>query len=690
MALVIADRVKETSNTTGTGTYTLAGAVTGFETFASIGDGNTTYYACVDDAGNFEVGIGTYASSGTTLARTSILQSSNSDSAVNWSAGTKTLFCTMPAEKSIFKDASGNISLAGDLTVDTSTLKVDSANNRVGIGTDSPTTDLHIVGDTTDDQVIIENTNAGAANAPDLTLFRNSSSPADNDVLGILRFDGKNDAAETVEYAIIQAKADDVSDGTEDGILIFKNIIAGTLSESMRIDGANVGIGTNSPSAQFHISGDDVTNQVIIENTSADANNAPDLLLKRNSSSPADDDEVGMIVFQGRNDNSQFPTLATMRVIFKDVTDTTEDAALVYKVMTNGTLTEVMRLEGGNLGIGTTTTSGILTIGGDDAFEAITLRDNTQPANMFSITCAEFSGSGGNANKIEAINTSDISFELGGAERVRLEATGELCVGTTGTSGMVFIQSTGSSKPAIFSNASNASYTGVEHRIRATRSGASAYFFIFAESNSGSDTEFFVRGNGNVKADGSFTGGGADYAEMFEWEDGNSDNEDRRGYSVVLTSGNKVRKATSDDKQTDIIGIVSGNAMIVGDTQSMKWQNKYQKDDFGNYIFESYTVTSWTEGETEHSYETDKIPSNLTAPKDAVVSDKDDDGVELKRRKLNSDYDDSKTYIPREERPEWDAIGMVGKLRMRSGQPTGDRWIKMRDVASGVEEWLVR
>jgi len=116
----------------------------------------------------------------------------------------------------------------------------------VGIGHDSPTAELHIKGDTTDDQVIIENTNAGAANAPDLTLFRNSASPADNDVLGILRFDGKNDAAETTEYASIQGKADDVSDGTEDGIIIFKNIEDGTLAERMRIDGRNVAIGTNS------------------------------------------------------------------------------------------------------------------------------------------------------------------------------------------------------------------------------------------------------------------------------------------------------------------------------------------------------------------------------------------------------------------------------------------------------------
>ena len=101
MALVLRDRVKETSTTTGTGTYTLAGAVTGFEAFSSVGDGNTTYYACTDGT-DFEVGIGTYTASGTTLARTTILQSSNSDNVVSWGAGTRTLFCTLPAEKMIF------------------------------------------------------------------------------------------------------------------------------------------------------------------------------------------------------------------------------------------------------------------------------------------------------------------------------------------------------------------------------------------------------------------------------------------------------------------------------------------------------------------------------------------------------------------------------------------------------------
>lgn len=102
MALVLKDRVKETTTTTGTGTYTLAGAVGGFEAFSQIGDGNTTYYSCTDGT-DFEIGIGTYTASGTTLARTTILQSSNSDNAVSWSSGTRTIFCTLPAEKMIFK-----------------------------------------------------------------------------------------------------------------------------------------------------------------------------------------------------------------------------------------------------------------------------------------------------------------------------------------------------------------------------------------------------------------------------------------------------------------------------------------------------------------------------------------------------------------------------------------------------------
>lgn len=106
MALVLADRVKETTTTTGTGTVTLLGASTGFQSFAVIGDANTTYYTIAGQTGNeWEVGIGTYTSSGTTLARTTVLSSSNGGSAVNFSAGTKDVFVTQPSSRTVYVGA---------------------------------------------------------------------------------------------------------------------------------------------------------------------------------------------------------------------------------------------------------------------------------------------------------------------------------------------------------------------------------------------------------------------------------------------------------------------------------------------------------------------------------------------------------------------------------------------------------
>ena len=114
MALVLNDRVKETTTTTGTGTVNLAGAETGFESFvAGIGNSNTCYYAIVHQtADEFEVGLGTITdATPDTLARTTVISSSNSDSAVDFSAGTKDVFCTLPASKSVFGDSSDNVAI---------------------------------------------------------------------------------------------------------------------------------------------------------------------------------------------------------------------------------------------------------------------------------------------------------------------------------------------------------------------------------------------------------------------------------------------------------------------------------------------------------------------------------------------------------------------------------------------------
>ena len=110
MALVLNDRVKQTSTTLGTGVLTFTGTVNGFETFAQgIGNNNTTYYGIFNGGtSEFEVGLGTLNANSTTLTRTTVLTSSNSDNAVDFTSGTKDVFCTLPASKAVYLDANGD------------------------------------------------------------------------------------------------------------------------------------------------------------------------------------------------------------------------------------------------------------------------------------------------------------------------------------------------------------------------------------------------------------------------------------------------------------------------------------------------------------------------------------------------------------------------------------------------------
>jgi hypothetical protein len=131
MALVLKDRVKESTTTTGTGTLTLLGAVTGYQAFSAIGDGNTCYYAISSLGGaQWEVGIGTYTASGTTLSRDTILESSTGGGAIDLTAGVKDVYVVYPAEKGVWLDASGNVvqnqftsmNVTGTATINVATL----------------------------------------------------------------------------------------------------------------------------------------------------------------------------------------------------------------------------------------------------------------------------------------------------------------------------------------------------------------------------------------------------------------------------------------------------------------------------------------------------------------------------------------------------------------------------------------
>jgi hypothetical protein len=112
MALALYDRVQQTGTANTTVSFTLSGSVTGYQSFSVVGNGNTTYYGATDASGNWEVGLGTYSTTGPTLTRTTILSSSNSGSAVTFS-GTVTVFVTYPSSQSVYEDASGNVSPLG-------------------------------------------------------------------------------------------------------------------------------------------------------------------------------------------------------------------------------------------------------------------------------------------------------------------------------------------------------------------------------------------------------------------------------------------------------------------------------------------------------------------------------------------------------------------------------------------------
>jgi len=135
MALVLADRVRETSTTTGTGTFTLAGAVVSYQSFAAVGNTNTTYYTIVNqNAAEWEVGIGTYTSSGTTLARTTVLSSSNAGSAVNFSAGTKDVWGDYPAGKAVTTDTLASPPAIGGTTPAAATFTTLTATGQTSLG----------------------------------------------------------------------------------------------------------------------------------------------------------------------------------------------------------------------------------------------------------------------------------------------------------------------------------------------------------------------------------------------------------------------------------------------------------------------------------------------------------------------------------------------------------------------------
>ena len=355
---------------------------------------------------------------------------------------------------------------------------------------------------------------------------------------------------------------------------------------------------------------------------------------------------------------------------------------------------ESMRIDSsGNVMIGTTSQNGKLTVVMPTGSGTLGIQTGSITADSTRLQ------SGGSVNNwLEYRGYLGHAWFVDATERARINGSGFLKVSNNGsysssTGTYHELKSTIVDYPVIYLQQTNASFGGsasLEHTIGSAAS--STYDFYKAYSSGTTDTEFKLRGDGNGYADGTWNNNGADYAEFFESANGQALT---LGATVVL-DGNKVREATEQDPATSIIGVVrpkepSKASMVVGNTAWNKWANKYLTDDFDRYIMEDHDVVEWTDADgKEHSYMSHNIPAGITVPADAVTKTHDSKGNKFQHYKLNPAWDKNAEYVNRENRPEWNIIGMLGQVKILKGQPVGDRWIKMRDVSATVEEWMVK
>ena len=212
------------------------------------------------------------------------------------------------------------------------------------LGSGTPAAQFHLFSTDTTDQVIIENTDTGADNAPDLVLFRNSASPAADDNLGNLVYRGEDAAGNAHDYASVVASIETTTDGSEDGILDIMSSASGTLASRIRLKNNKVGIGESDPIYPMHLT-TTLTGQALQLQCDADdaASGANLMLYHRRGASGAgqDNDVISTIFYRGKNDagTPEEVDYAAIESVIIDASDGTEDGQLNLQVMDAGTLT---------------------------------------------------------------------------------------------------------------------------------------------------------------------------------------------------------------------------------------------------------------------------------------------------------------------------------------------------------------
>jgi hypothetical protein len=268
------------------------------------------------------------------------------------------------------------------------------------------------------------------------------------------------------------------------------------------------------------------------------------------------------------------------------------------------------------------------------------------------------------------------SWQSYGAGRMRFDDDGTTAVYRAADNSLTAYSGTGNEQ----ADTTYAGYTQI-----AAREAANGDDVFLSYSDGSHRIEFDASGNGRF--DGGADISAADYAEYFEWADGNPDNEDRRGKAVVLVDNGMIRLATPEDADDDYLGIVSVEPGVVGDSAWSEWTGAWKRDKFGQKVMEDYQLICWGKyDDVTKSYDVQVSPevaAEMEVPEDAVT-------ITKQRQARSEAYDPEREYIPRKDRPEWQAIGMLGKLPLLKGSPVKSTWRKLFDLNDEVEMWLVR
>ena len=390
------------------------------------------------------------------------------------------------------------------------------------------------------DNLTLTTTDADASVGPNLRMYRNSGSPADNDLVGAIDFEGRNDNSQDVVYSQIFTQILDASDGTEDGYLSFKVMNAGTSRQRLLFDAGETVFNDESEDVDFRVesngnanmlfvdagndvvtiggatveSGDhlevistDATTNLRIRNTHADAAGAQ-LIFDKTSASPADNDVLGLLMFLGNDSAGNAHQYAQIKGISNDVTNGTEDGTLTLNVSFGGTMQERIRLQGD---------SNHITITGKDndsnqikfvdyggTIDGYIYTENTE------IGFLDADGSW----TIQAKNDTSIFFAVNGSEAARFDSSGNFMVGITSSSHAFMVnQATVNEIGGFFYN--NTSTNAACVKILQDGAGSSGPALVVRQDGSGNaitvddgsdgNTVFSVSQNGGLsKASGSF------------------------------------------------------------------------------------------------------------------------------------------------------------------------------------------